>query len=333
MRQIITLVLILGFGSTVRGQQLYRYTFQEPHMGTYVKIIMYADNRQKAIATADAAYDTIRSLNQVLSDYLADSEVAVINNAPADSSLEISEEMYLALVKSQGLSESTNGAFDITVGPVVKLWRKARKENKLPDELALQAALNTVGYKKVKLVDTTLVKEKAHMQLDFGGIGKGMALAAAMKVINNAGIHRVLIDAGGDVLAGDAPPDTDGWEVVVGLFEQETKYQQKISAKNIAIASSGDFYQFLEIDDQRYSHIVDPATGLGVTRQKRSTVIGPDAATADALASAFCIMPIKEVKALLDKMQNYSAIIFSTGLSGNIQIDLGKDLLKDPAEL
>lgn len=328
MKQIITLSLIIGFLMPVQSQSLYRYTFQEPHMGTYFKIIMYAEDRQLAINTAEAAYDTVAALNMVLSDYLAESQVSQVNNAPAKEDLKISPALYAAIQESLEISEMTRGAFDITVGPVVHLWRKARKENELPGKLSLKTAKEAVGYNNLCLNDGILVKQKTGMKLDFGGIGKGMALKAALQVINEAGITRVLLDAGGDLLLGEAPPQKEGWEIVIGLFEQKEKFQRKLRLANTAVAGSGDLYQFIELDGKRYSHIVDPATGLGTTGQKRSTVIGPDAATADALASALCVMNTRKARALLKKLPDYQALVFITNSNEKINIALGENLLK-----
>ena len=328
MKHILTLALIVGVLLPVKSQPLYRYTFQEPHMGTYLKIVMYAEDRQKAIEIARAAYDSVAALNQILSDYLPESEVNQLNYAPAGKYITIGSSLHSAIDKSIKLSKLTNGAFDITVGPVVKLWREARKENELPAKQDLISALNAVGYENLILNNNTVLKRKSGMQLDFGGIGKGMALSAAKKVINQAGVTRVLLDAGGDILLGDAPPEKNGWNVIIGLFEQEEKYQRALTLHNTAIASSGDLYQFIELEGNRYSHIVDPETGLGITGQKRSTVIGPDAATADALASALCVMSTKDAKKLLKKMPDYQVLVFSATASGKIKIRIGKNILK-----
>ncbi|MFW5761732.1 MAG: FAD:protein FMN transferase [Cyclobacteriaceae bacterium] len=328
MRQIIALSLIILFSLPAQSQELYRYTFQEPHMGTYFKIIIYAEDRQFAIDVAKAAYDSVASLNQVLSDYLPHSEVSEFNNAPVNTPRKISPALFTAIKKSLQLSEWTNGAFDITVGPLVKLWRKARKENELPGRLDLQSALHSVGYQHLQLSDSAVIRNKPGMQLDFGGIGKGMALSAAMRVINTAGISRVLLDAGGDILLGEAPPDKSGWEVVIGLFEQDKKFQQKMLLSNMAVTSSGDLYQFIEIEGKRYSHIVDPSTGLGITGQKRSTIIGPDAATADALASAICIMKPGKARKLLKKFPEYQALLFASGSRNQVKVPIGKNILK-----
>lgn len=328
MKHILTLALIVAILLPLKSQPLYRYTFQEPHMGTYFKIIMYADDRQKAIEIARAAYDSVSALNQVLSDYLPASEVSQLNNAPAGKNIAMSNSLYTAIDKSIELSKLTNGAFDITVGPVVKLWREARKENALPDKQDLTSALNAVGYENLLLNDSIVLKRKPGMQLDFGGIGKGMALSAAKEIINQAGVTRLLLDAGGDILLGDAPPDKNGWNVIVGLFEQEEKFQKELTLHNNAIASSGDLYQFVELEGKRYSHIVDPGTGLGITGQKRSTVIGPDAATADALASALCVMNTKDAKKLMKNMPDYEVLVFSASARGKIKFRLGKNILK-----
>jgi len=319
MRLIITIPLIFSVFNCLVADDLYRYSFQEKHMGTYVKIIMYHCDREEAIAAAEAAYDTINLMNQVMSDYLANSEINQLNNAPAKKRVSVSPQLFQVLKKAYKMSKLTNGAFDVTVGPVVKLWRKARKDEKLPEKQALQKAGKAVGYKKIMLKDSFVVKKKDGMSLDFGGIGKGIAMQAAMKAINDAGIQRVLIDAGGDILVAQSPPEEKGWKITVGLFEH-SRYKKELFLENTAIASSGDLYQFLEVEGIRYSHIVNPVTGMGVTGQRRSTVIGPDAAVADALASALCVVPCKQVQKLITAFDGYQALVFENDDRSKIKI-------------
>ncbi len=319
MKLIITILLIFSVYDCLIADDLFRYSFQEKHMGTYVKIVMYHSDRKEAIAAATSAYDTITIMNQVMSDYLENSEINQLNNAPANQSVPVSPLLYQCLEKANAMSVLTRGAFDVTVGPFVKLWRSAREQQKLPDKQALKDAQKAVGYKKVILHESCVIKKKNDMSLDFGGIGKGIAMQAAMQAIKDAGIHRVLIDAGGDILVGQAPPDAKGWTITVGLFEYP-QYKKEVFLENTAIASSGDLYQFLEVDGIRYSHIVDPTTGMGITGQRRSTVIGPDAAVADALASALCVVPAKLVKKLIASLNEYQALVFETDDQNNIHL-------------
>lgn len=265
---------------------LARYEFEEPHMGTRVRIVLYADSAARAGAAATAAFDVMRAVNSRMSDYLPDSELSRLSAAAGQGPKSVSPELFEVLDAAQRTSRASAGAFDVTVGPLVRLWRQSRKARQLPAPEALSAARSLTGHDRVILSkpDSVLLVTPG-MQLDLGGIAKGHACDRALAAMAALGVPCALVDTGGGLALGDPPPGQAGWKI--GLLGDRTRI---LVLSRCGVATSGDSEQFVEIDGVRYSHILNPATGLGLTRQEMATVVAPDGMTADALATACCVL-------------------------------------------
>ena len=187
-------------------------------------------------------------------------------------------------------AEITGGRFDPSVGPLTKLWRESRRRGRLPDATTLAKARAACDWRSLKLDTTTrsVTLEKPDMRLDLGGIGKGFAADAIYDILRDCGFPISCVAAGGDLRLGDPPPGKTGWKV--GLITlRKNHLSGEITLACCGISTSGDLQQFVEIDGVRYSHIIDPATGLGMTRQLAVTIIAADATTSDALDNAACL--------------------------------------------
>lgn len=276
--------------------KLERYEFLQIRMGIPVNITLYAPSPVIANQAAEAAYARFRDLDRVMSDYDPDSELMVLcRSAIPGQPSPVSDDLMQVLSAAQDLSQKTDGAFDITVGPVVKLWRIARRRKELPDAERLSTAKQLVGYEFVQLnrEQKAVTLMRAGLQLDLGAIAKGFAADEAVKAMQRCGVSRVLVDAGGDIVAGDPPPDRDHWIIEVEKLrsrDDPDKPLPKLAIANCAVATSGDAYQYLEINGKRYSHIIDPKTGLGLTTPSTVTVIAKTGMQADALASAISVL-------------------------------------------
>jgi len=270
-------------------------------MGTKARIVLYADSEPRARAAAAAAFGTIERLEQVMSDYRKTSEVTRLAEAvggvrdegttkgAVGEWIPISDDLAGVLRDSSDLWRGTGGAFDVTLSPVVRLWRRAGETGARPDPADLDEARAASGFDKVRLADDPpRVKFIARgMSLDFGGIGKGLAADAARTTLADLGLTRALVDLGGDLALGAAPPGAHGWTITVrtGLDRERT-----LTLADTCVATSGDLEQSSVIDGIRYAHIIDPRTGEPLTTRRAATVIHPDGATADALASAACVL-------------------------------------------
>jgi len=186
------------------------------------------------------------------------------------------------------------------------LWHGAQETGRLPDGVAIERERRRVGYKLLLLNPRTraLRLRVPGIQLDLGGIGKGYAADEALTVLRKEGIKSVLVDAGGDIRVGSPPPGRKGWTIELS---DSGKPGRELLLNDCAIASSGDAFQFLEIDGIRYSHIIDPRTGLGLEGPRTVTVIAPNAADADALATAVSVLGPERGFAMIGRMDGVFA--------------------------
>ncbi|MDY7108955.1 MAG: FAD:protein FMN transferase [Planctomycetota bacterium] len=279
-------------------------------MGVEARIILYARDGEAARAAARAGFDRMERLEAVMSDYRPASELMRAGRAEPGEPVSISDDLFRVLARARAISQASDGAFDVTVGPLVRLWREARAEGRLPEPQAIEQARARVGWRAMTLdpQHRTLTLAGAGMQLDLGGIGKGFAADEALAALRRRGIDRCLIDLGGDLALGEGPPGRVGWRIAVrgGFAEEEPRL---IELARAGVATSGDSRQFIELDGEHYSHIIDPRTGRGLTDRLAVTVIAPDAATADALASAISVLGEEDGLDLLDRFPCASGLI------------------------
>lgn len=287
------------------NSSLTRYAFSQPHMGTMFNIVLYDNNPEHAEKAVTAAFAKIDSLNMILSDYVPESELNRLSClSGSDEFVKTSSDLFYVLIKSKDLSEKTEGAFDVTIGPLIRLWRRAIRQQEFPEEVKIQEALSRVGSEHMILnADKSTVKLMVKgMQLDVGAIGKGYALDEAMKVLKQYGIKSALVDGGGDVLVSDPPPGEKGWKIEINRGNADTA-QKYILLKNKAIATSGDTYKYIVNKDKKYSHIINPVDGMGMTNRYLVSVLADDGILADGLASALVVLGpagFKNLKAYKD---------------------------------
>jgi thiamine biosynthesis lipoprotein len=282
-----------------------RFEFSEPHMGTVFRIVLYAEDEAAARKAATAAFQRVAQLDAALSDYKDDSELMRLPLAGQVSQpVPVSDDLYRVLVTAQEIAARTGGAFDVTVGPLVRLWRRARRTGELPDPESLAQARQLTGYTMLRIDPKTrsVLLKRRGMLLDLGGIAKGYAAQEALAVLGRHGIHSALVAAGGDIVTGEPPPGEPGWRVGVG-----SPPSQYLSLHHAAVSTSGDAEQHVEIGGVRYSHIVDPRTGLGVTGRSSVTVVAPEGALADALATAASVLEPERALALVDSWNGVAA--------------------------
>ena len=290
MRVLVLLVMIASLitASSASGQAPKRLAFKKPLMGTEVSIILYAADSIAATEAVESAFTRITELNNYLSDYLRESELSRLSNTH-DQLVQVSDDLWQVLYTAQEIAHASKGAFDVTAGPLTLLWRRAMRRGMLPDSTDLSEAMMAVGYEYLQLdVGSQSARlQKENMRLDLGGIAKGNVADQALEVLVKEGFSSAAVDAGGDIALGEAPPNSDGWSIEVFSEESGTR---KIILKNCGIAVSGDAYRHLDYQGVRYSHILDPETGYGVTHERKVAVIAPNAMIADAWASAYSVM-------------------------------------------
>jgi thiamine biosynthesis lipoprotein len=269
-----------------------RFEFVSRQMGTLFRIVLYAPDADAAAAAARAAFARVTELNRVMSDYDSQSELRRLERPPAGTAVAVSAELFDLLERSQQLAAQSHGAFDVTLGPLVRLWREARKNRRLPTDAARAAASRASGFAKLRLQpeSRTVTRLAPGMQFDLGGIAKGYAADEALAVLARRGLVHAMVAASGDLALGAAPPGTAGWKIELAPFGEPASEPTIVVAEHVGISTSGDAEQFVEIDGVRYSHIVDPATGLGLTARVAVTVIARNATRSDSLATACSVL-------------------------------------------
>jgi len=275
---------------------LTRFEAAEPHMGTLFRITLYAPDAAAAQPAFRAAFDRVKQLDEILSDYNPQSEMMRMCAVAHERPVRVSTELFEVLAASQHLAEETGGAFDVTLGPVIRLWRDARKQKHLPDPAALAEARARSGFRNLVLdaaVHTVFLKIPG-MLLDVGGIAKGYTADEALRVLREHGIRSALVAASGDLAIGDPPPGKTGWRVGIdALNAPPSEFTRVLDLHNTAVSTSGDTEQFLEIGGRRYSHIIDPATGMGLTDRIAVTVVAEKGIDADGLATAVSVLGLR----------------------------------------
>lgn len=297
-------------------QPLQRFEFLQIRMAVPVRITVYAADEPTANQATRAAYARFKELDRLLSHYDPDSELSQLcKQANVGEPQAVSRELLTVLIAAQRISRQTDGAFDVTVGPLMNLWRKSRRQGVLPSETALTEARQSVGFQHVRIDPEakTVTFARDGVQLDLGGIAKGYAADEALRILTEYGLDHVLIDAGGDIVAGAPPPGKDHWRIgIAPLDSPDGSPNRFLKLKHAAAATSGDAAQFVEIDGVRYSHILDPNTGLGLTTHSSVTVIAQDGITADAWASALSVLGGERgVESLTQNVPSASASVVS----------------------
>lgn len=312
--------LLAAFAARLSAQQ--RFDFSAPLMATTFRISLHAESKARADAAADAVFKHIAFLNTVFSDYEPNSELILLcnaANAAPGTGIQASPALFTLVARALDIARNTDGAFDITCGNLSNLWRRAKRQKKLPPADRLQQALAATDWQAVRLDPAvrTIAFTRPGMLLDVGGIAKGYAADEGLRILREHGITRALVMAGGDIAIGDPPPGADAWEIKLRTFSKpaaagEAEPMETVRLKNCGVSTSGDLYQFTEIDGVRYSHIISPRTGMGLTERIACTAIAPDCATSDALDTAMCVLGQQRGREVIAKFYPDVTVKFAT---------------------
>ena len=301
---IIALFINVFLINTLEAQRFSRYEYQEPKMGTTFRFVFYAQNDSIANQVAQLAFAKIDSLNLIFSDYETQSEVNQLSNyAGTRNPIKVSQPLWEVLTLAKHISQKSNGVYDVTIGTLSKLWRRAFRRKTFPNYTHIQTAQSLVNYKWLKLNKRkrTVYLCKKGMRLDLGGIAKGYTIDQVFGIFKQFGITSVLIDGGGDLYFGDPPPSQKGWTIKMMINDTT---DQVIQLHNQAIASSGNTYRYLTWNGKKYSHIIHPKTGLGITTPSIINVTAPSCTLADVLASTLSLLSPKERIKFIRKFEN-----------------------------
>lgn len=237
----------------------------------------------------------------------AESGLARLNAAEYGISVPVSPELERVLLLALDYARLTNGAFDPTLGPCIRLWKKSRRLGILPSGEERECALRACGWEKLSVRKGMAVKAVSGMRLDLGGMGKGFAVDRMAEMLKTRGVCSFFIDSTSDVLAGAPPPGEPGWRLRVDTGNGQGEV---LLLSHAAVSTSGSARQMVKIGGKAYSHVLDPRSGLGVTEGRQVSVRASSAALADALATAGCVMREEEFRSLAAGLPGVSVPAF-----------------------
>lgn len=305
---ICVVIAVLLSAVIVQKYRLKPLKQTEMIMGTLVEITVIPGN-EKAIREA---FEALKKVDALMSTYKEDSEISILNR---EGKAQVSEETLEVIEDAIKFSNLTDGAFDITCRPLINLWKRAKKEEKVPTEEEIEEAISLVDYQRIILEANQIRLEKKGMQIDLGGIAKGYAVDKAIEALKKNGIKRALVNAGGDLYALGTDRQGEKWQIGVQDPREEDKIIDIIKVKDKAVATSGDYRRYFTLEGKRFSHIVNPKTGLTVQDVPMSvTIIGPDATTTDALSTGVFVLGPEEGMKLIESLPEVEGMIISEGM-------------------
>jgi len=328
MRKIILAVVALVFcvilivGFLRRGDDRREGTFFAMG-GIPFRVVAYDRERKQFNEDLRDVESAVDDLENVFSRYRNDSELARLNKM-GEGCMEASPTLTALLKRARYWYDMSDGALDVTIGPLVDLWKQAGKEGRLPTKEEIGSAKSRVRMKYVEITDSRICLNRAGMNLDLGAIAKGAILDAAAELLKKSGVERGLVDAGGDV-------SSFGKDIfTIGIQDPRKEHKQEllgtITVPAGGVVTSGDYERFVIIEGKKYSHIVDPRTGYPAEGLVSVTVIGPNATDADALATALSVMGKEEGIKLLNQLDDYHAVMVNKKSDDTLDVWCSEDI-------
>ncbi len=299
-------------GKQAQRPQLQMFEAVEAHMGTLMRITLYAHDSPEAASAFHAAFTRISALDAALTDYQPQSELNQLTQRAVNHPVKVSGDLLAVLLKAEQFSRETDGAFDVTIGPVTHLWRAARKRHTVPTQAEIASAKARTGFRKlhIDIAAQTVKVDEPGMELDVGGIAKGYAADQALAVLAARGVKSALVAASGDLAFSGPPPGKAGWRIQVDPVGQvEGPLTRVLFMTNGAVSTSGDHEQHLDAGGDRYSHIVDPHSGRGLTSRMAVSIVARAGIDADAAATAFEVLGARAGLAFVERQPQLAAFV------------------------
>ena len=300
---IAFLLALIGSKIAYSQTTLSRFELSQPSMGSMLDLVIYAPDEQRAKQSMDAGLMELDRLSLILSNYDANSEISLLGKKAFHEPIAVSRDLQLVLQESRRWHALSVGRFDITIGPLSQLWRTSRKKKELPAPDQIELARKACGWDQVQLIpdprqvdsNDTSMQQKVSLRseglrLDVSGLATGYIIDRMFEAMTAKGTESILINAGGDIRVGKAPPGRDGWRVDVAGLGLNTPLFATYLVSDCAVTTSGDLYQYVEIDGRRFSHFIDPFSGSPIERRQSVTAFAATALDADAGATALAVM-------------------------------------------
>ncbi len=299
--------------SSSQNDKPIRFEESRISMACTYSIVAYGREEHELKKILNEALDEIDRIDRLMSHYKKESELSKINREASKRPVRVEPELFDFISECIKYSRESDGAFDITVGPLMKAWGFFRDEGRLPSDSELSSARRSTGYQHIILNDNekTVRFDMAGIELDLGGIAKGYAVDRAVRLLKSRGIERALVNAGGSTIYGlGSPPDSSGWEIKIQDPVDNKKFALTVNLNNRALSISGSYEKFFEVNGVRYSHIMDPRTGMPVQGLLSVAVLTDTGTAGDALDNVFFVLGIDRTRKLIKKYLITEVIFF-----------------------
>jgi thiamine biosynthesis lipoprotein len=302
------------------------YKYHQVAMGTVIEITLIGDDEEAINKAAFQAFQEIKRIETLMSPWLDSSDVTRINRSAGKEWVKVSPETMEVIKKAQEISELSEGGFDITVGPLTELWRKAREKKTPPSIEDIKGKLDLVNFKNIGIdPEGKVLLKKEGMAIDLGGIAKGYGVDRAFELLRSLRYKNLIVNAGGDLRVGGFK-NNQPWSIGIQNPRESKKILARISVSDMAVATSGDYEKFFNYEGKRYHHIFSPRDGFPTEGCQSVTILYKDGMAADALATAVFVLGPEKGYALCQKLDGVEClivdkegkIIFSPGLKGRI---------------
>jgi thiamine biosynthesis lipoprotein len=302
---LFTLLFLFPHSSHASGL----YKFHQISMGTVIEITLMGDNKEQANKAALQAFREVKRIEQLMSPKIESGDVFRINQSSGKERVKVANETLEVIKKAQEISEHSEGGFDITVGPLTELWRKAREKNIPPSAEEVKEKLGLVNFKNIEVdKEGKVFLKKKGMAIDLGGIAKGYAVDRAFDVLRSLGHKNLIVNAGGDLRVGGTK-NNEPWSIGIQNPREPQKILTKISVSDMAVATSGDYEKFFIYEGKRYHHILDPKNGFPTESCQNVTIVTQKCITADGLATAVFGLGPEKGYALCQKLDGVKCLI------------------------
>lgn len=311
---------ISGMRSLISGRLL---------MGTVVEIEVNHPDLEIARQAVEASFNRMAKVDRLMSIFRPDSEISLVNHQGAEKPIQVGHETYTVLAEAERLAWMSGGALDITVGSLMRLWKLAEKRNQVPSAKEMDRALRLVGYDNLSLdhQDRSVLLKEDGMAIDLGGIAKGYAVDLAVEALQERGIQGAMVNAGGDLRVIGRTSDGSLWRIGLRHPQQPQSLLLSILVEDEAIATSGNYFNYLTIRGRRYGHLLNSRTGYPAESLLSATVIAKSAIEADGLATAAMIQGYNALE-LLQRIQGVQGIVISllNRHPGKVLVQVTRDL-------
>ncbi len=290
-----------------------RYEASHNAMATEYTVVAYGSNREYLAAVVNEVFEEIDRLDAQMSNYKPESDLSHVNRDAARRSVVVEPGLFQLIQDSVRYSEETNGAFDITVGPLMKAWGFFRGQGHLPTREEIAQVLKHVGYQHVKLdpASRTVRFDEDGIELDLGGIAKGYAVDRAVKILRENGVTSALVSSGtSSIYALGAPPGARAWRVTLRGPYNAKKVGNVILLRNHSVSTSANYERFFNLGGKKYGHIMDPHTGMPVEGMLSTAVLAPSTCQSDALTKPLFILGVNGIRKYLDTHRNLTALFY-----------------------